>query len=91
MDTTVSRPNKMNRGCPQEVEGDGTGPGATLRGGGVEKSIGEKNGEKVWSLGASIPLPPACEAGALPFELRPHFSTTKWLENEYIKSKLGPT
>lgn len=26
-------------------------------------------GSKKWTLGVSIPLPPACEAGALPFEL----------------------
>ncbi len=29
--------------------------------------------QKGWRLRASIPLPPACEAGALPFELSPQY------------------
>ena len=31
---------------------------------------GKKN-KKVWRIRASIPVPPACKAGALPFELIP--------------------
>lgn len=29
------------------------------------------DGKRLWRLGASIPLPRACEARALPFELNP--------------------
>ena len=32
----------------------------------------KKKPKEVWRRRVSIPVPPACEAGALPFELRPH-------------------
>ena len=30
--------------------------------------------QKIWRSRVSIPVPPACKAGALPFELHPHVS-----------------
>ena len=51
--------------------------------------------KKVWRSRVSIPVPPACKAGALPFELHPHRTPeqagkypTVWVQDHGVKSKL---